>query len=110
MSFDGTWDLTVPSPMGAKVFRIVISTAGGAVEGTVAAGGAPSPLLDPVLEDGHLRWAVKLPPPMNARRSPNSFLSSAMSIPGHACWMGLSTSTPQSRIGRSRGRAAPSVW
>jgi len=67
MSFDGTWDLTVPSPMGAKVFRIVISTAGGAVEGTVAAGGAPSPLLDPVLEDGHLRWAVKLPPPMNAR-------------------------------------------
>ncbi len=43
MSFDGTWDLTVPSPMGAKVFRIVLSTAGGAVQGTVATGAAPRP-------------------------------------------------------------------
>ncbi len=68
MSFDGTWDLTVPSPMGAKVFRIVLSTAGGAVQGTVATGGGPAaPLIDPVLEGGHLCWAVKMPPPMNVR-------------------------------------------
>jgi len=65
MSFDGTWNVTVPSPMGAKVFRIVVTTAGGVVQGTVAAGGSPSPLIDPVVEDGHLRWSVKLPPPMN---------------------------------------------
>jgi len=66
MSFDGTWDLTIQSPMGAKQFRMTVSTAGGAVEGTVAMGGEPTPLLDPVLEDGHLRGSVRLPRPMNA--------------------------------------------
>jgi hypothetical protein len=65
MSFDGTWDLTVQSPMGAKQFRLVISTAGGVVQGTVSEGGEAAPLLNPVLDDEHLRWSVKLPRPMN---------------------------------------------
>jgi hypothetical protein len=65
MSFDGTWDLTVNSPMGAKQFRLTVTTAGGAVQGTVGVGAETLPLVDPVLEDGHLRGAVKLPRPMN---------------------------------------------
>lgn len=65
MSFDGTWDLTVNSPMGAKTFRIALATEGGAVAGTVTADGQSTPLVDPVLEDGHLRWSMKLPRPMN---------------------------------------------
>jgi hypothetical protein len=67
MSFDGTWDVTVNSPMGAKTFRLAVSTEGGAVQGTVTADGASTPLVDPVLEDGHLRWSVQLPRPMNIR-------------------------------------------
>jgi len=65
MSFDGTWDVTVNSPMGAKVFRLEIATEGGAVRGTVSASGETAPLLDPVLADGHLRWSIRLPRPMN---------------------------------------------
>ena len=65
MSFDGTWDVTVQSPMGAKVLRLAVSTADGSVQGTVTADGATAPLVDPVLADGHLRWSAKLPRPMN---------------------------------------------
>ena len=65
MTFDGTWDLEVASPMGAKRFRLVVTTEGGAVQATVAMGAEPAPLLNPVLEDGHLRGSVKMPRPMN---------------------------------------------
>ena len=65
MSFDGTWDVTVNSPMGAKVFRIAVQTGDGGVQGTVSLDGETAPLIDPALADGHLRWSVKMPRPMN---------------------------------------------
>ncbi len=65
MSFDGTWDLTVQSPMGAKTFRLVVTTGEGGVQGTVAVGGETSPMVEPRVEDGHFRWSVRMPRPMN---------------------------------------------
>ena len=65
MSFAGTWDVTVNSPMGAKVFRIEVQTGEGTVQGTVSLDGETAPLIDPALADGHLRWSVKMPRPMN---------------------------------------------
>ena len=65
MSFEGTWDVTVNSPMGAKVFRIAVQTAGGTVAGTVSLDGETAPLIDPRLAGGHLCWSVKMPRPMN---------------------------------------------
>jgi hypothetical protein len=65
MTFDGIWDLTVTSPMGAKVFRLDIRTVDGKVQGTCTTGGETSPMMDPVLQDGRLRWATRLPRPMN---------------------------------------------
>ncbi|BDU73442.1 hypothetical protein METEAL_26160 [Mesoterricola silvestris] len=65
MDFDGTWDITVNSPMGGKRFRITVATEGGAVAGTISSDGMSAPLLDPVVADGHFRWSIKLPRPMN---------------------------------------------
>ncbi len=65
MSFDGTWDLTVNSPMGAKAFRIAVTTGDGTVAGTVSADGQSTPLVDARLEEGHLRGSLRLPRPMN---------------------------------------------
>jgi hypothetical protein len=65
MNFDGTWDLTIPSPMGAKEIRITLSTGAGAVQGTVTLGGETFPMVDPVLEGDRLRGSVRLPRPMN---------------------------------------------
>lgn len=65
MSFDGTWDVTVQSPMGAKTFRIEVRTADGSVSGTAAMGEDSTPLLDPALRDGHLTWAIRITRPMN---------------------------------------------
>ena len=65
MSFEGTWDLTVNSPMGAKAFRIEVRREGAGITGTASMGDDTSPLLDPVVEDGHLKWSVKITRPMN---------------------------------------------
>lgn len=64
MEFEGTWDLNVNSPMGAKQFRMVILSEDGALQGTVSVGGNAAPVVNPRLVDGHLLWSVKLPPPM----------------------------------------------
>jgi hypothetical protein len=66
MSFEGRWDLTVTSPMGTKVFRLDLRTEGGALQGTASTGGETTPMVDPAVQDGHLRWAMRLPRPMNA--------------------------------------------
>ncbi len=65
MSFDGTWDLTVNSPMGAKAFRIAVTTGDGNVAATVTSDGLSTPLMDARLEGGHLRGSLRLPRPMN---------------------------------------------
>jgi hypothetical protein len=65
MGFDGAWDLTVNSPMGAKQFRLDVTTEEGKVAGTASMGGEAMALVDPSVADGHLRWTMKLTRPMN---------------------------------------------
>ena len=66
MDFTGLWDLTVTSPMGAKVFRLDIREVDGKLQGTASTSGQTTPMVDPVLQDGRLRWSMRLPMPMNA--------------------------------------------
>ena len=65
MSFEGTWDLTIQSPMGAKTFRLEIRAEGGGLQGTASSGGETTPMQDLRVEAGHLRWSMKMPRPMN---------------------------------------------
>lgn len=65
MGFEGTWDLTVESPMGAKAFRIEVRREGGALQGTASMSGDTTPMEGLVEEDGHLKWSVRITRPMN---------------------------------------------
>jgi hypothetical protein len=65
MSLEGTWDLTIQSPMGAKTFRLEIRQEAGTLQGTAAANGETGPMTGLRLEDGRLRWSMRMPRPMN---------------------------------------------
>ena len=65
MSFEGNWDLTIPSPMGAKTFRLEIRAEGGGLQGTASTGGETTPMQDAREKAGHLRWSMRMPRPMN---------------------------------------------
>lgn len=65
MGFEGTWDLTVESPMGAKAFRLEVRREEGGLQGTASMNGDTSPLEGLVEEDGHLKWTVRITRPMN---------------------------------------------
>jgi hypothetical protein len=65
MSFEGTWDLTIGSPMGAKTFRLEVRTEAGALQGAVSANGETHPMAGLREEGGRLRWSMQMPRPMN---------------------------------------------
>jgi hypothetical protein len=65
MGFEGTWELTVDSPMGAKAFRIEVRREGDALQGTASMSGDTTPMEGLVEENGHLKWTVRITRPMN---------------------------------------------
>jgi hypothetical protein len=65
MGFEGTWDVTVDSPMGTKCFRLEVRREEGALSGTASMDGNSLPLQDPRERDGRVTWSIRLPRPMN---------------------------------------------
>jgi hypothetical protein len=65
VSYEGTWDLTIQSPMGAKTFRLAITVGAGGLLGTSTTSGMTTGMERLREEDGRLRWSMKMPPPMN---------------------------------------------
>lgn len=65
MSYQGTWDLTIQSPMGAKTFRLAIQAADGGLAGTSTTSGVTTAMERLREADGRLLWSMKMPPPMN---------------------------------------------
>ena len=65
MSLEGTWDLTIQSPMGAKTFRLEVRAGEGALQGTASANGETHPMTGLRQEAGRLRWSMQMPRPMN---------------------------------------------
>ena len=65
MAVDGTWKLTVNTPMGAQESTLVISTAGGKVTATQSAGSSDSRPVDDVTVDGNnVSWKASITKPM----------------------------------------------
>ena len=64
MSFDGTWNLTINTPMGQQTVRLEITTTEGVVQGTASMAGDTAPFDDPVLEGDRLRWSMEITRPM----------------------------------------------
>jgi len=64
MSYDGTWQLSITSPMGTQAVTLVLATENGAVSGTASMGGDTAPCVDPALEGDRLRWSTEITKPM----------------------------------------------
>ena len=65
MAVDGTWKLTVNTPMGAQESTLVISTAGGKASATQSAGSSDARPVDDVTVDGNnVSWKASITKPM----------------------------------------------
>ena len=65
MAVDGTWKLTVNTPMGAQESTLVISTAGGSATATQSAGSSgPRPVDDVAVNGDNVRWKASITKPM----------------------------------------------
>ena len=64
MGFDGTWKLTIATPMGDQHARLQLKEEAGRISGTASQGGEPAPLVDPELDGERLRWSQDITRPM----------------------------------------------
>ena len=65
MAVDGTWKLTVNSPMGAQESMLVVAADGGCLTGTQSAGSGEGRPIEAGTVDGNaLRWKASITKPM----------------------------------------------
>ena len=65
MAVDGTWKLTVNTPMGAQESTLVVSSSGGSVTGTQSAGsGEGRPIDDLTVKGNEVSWKASISRPM----------------------------------------------
>ncbi len=65
MAVDGTWKLSVNTPMGAQESTLVVSTAGGTATATQSAAGSDPRKVDDVTVSGdNVRWKASVTKPM----------------------------------------------
>lgn len=69
MSVDGTWDITIESPMGAQRAVLELTRDGDAVGGTGRAMGNTMAVTDGAVDDGRVTFAMRVtrPVPMRLR-------------------------------------------
>ena len=64
MSADGTWNLTMETPMGERRSTLTLSTAGGTLTGTQEAEGNTTDIADGTANGNDLSWKVSITNPM----------------------------------------------
>jgi hypothetical protein len=64
MSADGTWNLTLQTPMGEQKSTLTLSTAGGALTGKQEAQGNTSDIAEGSVNGNELSWQVSITNPM----------------------------------------------
>ncbi len=64
MSADGTWKITMKTPMGPQVGMLELTTSDHTVTGTATMRGDTLAISDGVVEGPELRWAIRLPKPL----------------------------------------------
>jgi hypothetical protein len=62
--FDGTWNVTIATPIGKQVVVLEIATRDGAVRGTARQGAETVAFLDPVIDGNRMRWTQKVTRPL----------------------------------------------
>ena len=64
MSADGTWNLTLETPMGERRSTLTLVTAGGALTGTQEAEGNTTDIAEGAVNGNALTWKVSVTNPM----------------------------------------------
>ena len=66
MSFDGTYTVTVQTPMGAQQGKLTISTSGDTFSGSMETPSGSSDFSDGVINGNTLQWRAETKTPMGA--------------------------------------------
>ena len=64
MAIDGTWNLTMDTPMGERASTLVVKVAGGKLEGTQSAEGQTAPIFEGRVNGNDVGWKVSITQPM----------------------------------------------
>ncbi|HXW27320.1 MAG TPA: hypothetical protein VEK73_21415 [Xanthobacteraceae bacterium] len=64
MAVDGTWNLTMDTPMGERTSTLVVKAAGGALEGSQSAEGQTAAIFDGTVSGNSVGWKVSITQPM----------------------------------------------
>ena len=64
MSYTGTWNLTMQTPMGNREVSVALTEDGGALTGTASADGNSNEIKDGSVADGKAKFSVDVTSPM----------------------------------------------
>ena len=64
MAIDGTWEITINSPMGAQKARLELTASGGALAGTQHAQGSSQPVANGKVDGNQVSWSANITSPM----------------------------------------------
>jgi hypothetical protein len=64
MAADGTWNLTMDTPMGERKATLAVTTAGGALTGKQSAEGNSADIFDGTVSGNEVAWKVSITEPM----------------------------------------------
>jgi hypothetical protein len=64
MSVDGTWNLTMETPMGERTATLEVTSAGGALSGKQSAEGNSTDIFDGTVNGNDVAWKVSITSPM----------------------------------------------
>jgi hypothetical protein len=64
MSADGTWNITVQTPMGAQASTVELITDGAALSGTQSGNGESGPIYDGSADGDNAKWKIDITRPL----------------------------------------------
>lgn len=64
MSADGTWNVTIDTPMGQRQSTLELATSGGALTGTQSAEGNKGAITDGTVKGDDVSWKIAITDPM----------------------------------------------
>lgn len=64
MSVDGTWNITMQTPLGARDAKLTLSTAGGTLTGTMSGDAGATEIADGAVDGNKASWKADITDPM----------------------------------------------
>ena len=64
MAADGTWNLTMQTPMGERISKLTLSTSGGGLTGQQEAEGNTTEIAEGTVNGNEVSWKVSITNPM----------------------------------------------